>query len=82
MFNFGYAIIGFLIGWIISTMGIAKTRGAGSAPLWASRGDIQAIPSIALIIFLIFSGSFGFEWLLAALAEVFVGFVSAKVFYK
>ncbi len=82
MFNFGYAIIGFLIGWVISTIGIAKIHGAGAAPLWASRGDIQGIPGIALVIFLIFSGSFGFEWLLTALAEVVVGFVSAKVFYK
>lgn len=66
MFNWGYALIGFVIGWLGGVTKAAEKRGAQNQGL-------QGLIGLAFIGFLIFSASFGFEWLIMAVVEVFIG---------
>jgi hypothetical protein len=68
MFNWLYALIGFGIGWLGGATKAAEKKGADN------RG-VQGLIGIAMIAFLIFSASFGFQWFLMAIIEVFIGAV-------
>ena len=69
MFNWGYALIGFGIGWLGgSASADNKLRGV------QNQGS-QSLIGLAILAFLIFSGSHGFEWFLMGLVEVFAGIV-------
>ena len=68
MFNWLYALIGFGIGWLGGSAKAAEKKGADN------RG-VQGLIGIALLAFLIFSASFGFQWFLMAIIEVFIGAV-------
>ena len=69
MFNWGYALIGFGIGWLGgSASADNKVRGV------QNQGS-QSLIGLAALAFLIFSGSHGFEWLLMAIVEVVIGVV-------
>ena len=59
MFNWGYALIGFMIGFLgIKLPGNTLTKN---------------MFGLAFIGFLIFSASFGFGWLFVGLLEVLIG---------
>jgi len=73
MFNWGYALIGFVIGWLGGVTKAAEKRGAQNTGL-------QGLIGLVFIGFLIFSASFGFEWLIMAVVEVIIGaFVGIKM---
>ena len=67
MFNFGYALIGFLCGFLLG-FGIENSTN--------SEKPIDVFTSLILVFslgFLLFSATFGFEWLLAGILEVVAG---------
>ena len=66
MFNWLYALIGFGIGWLGGAAKAAEKKGADN------RG-VQGFIGIAMIAFLIFSASFGFQWFLMALVLGIIG---------
>jgi len=68
MFNWGYSLIGFAIGWLGGAAKVAEKRGAQNL-------GFQSILGLALIGFLIFSASFGIEWGIMGVVEVFIGAV-------
>jgi len=68
MFNWIYALIGFGIGWLGGSSKASEKKGS------QNKGT-QAAIGIAMIAFLIFSATFGFQWFLMALVEVFIGAV-------
>lgn len=68
MFNWGYALIGFAIGWAGGIAKAAEKRGAQNL-------GFQSLLGFALIGFLIFSASFGIGWAVMGVVEVFIGAV-------
>ena len=68
MFNWGYALIGFAIGWLGGTTKAAEKRGDQNTGL-------QVLIGIAFIAFLIFSATFGIEWFFMAIVEYIIGLV-------
>ena len=68
MFNWLYALIGFGIGWLGGSAKAAEKKGARNKSL-------QVMIGIASIAFLIFSATFGLQWLLMAVVEVIIGAV-------
>lgn len=67
MFNWGYAIIGFVLGFLFGSIKSSDTK---------TDKDIPKYPSILFILiagFLMFSASFGVEWLVVGIVEVFIG---------
>ena len=68
MFNWLYALIGFGIGWLGGSAKAAEKKGAQNKSL-------QVIIGIASIAFLLFSATFGLQWLLMAVVEVIIGVV-------
>ena len=68
MFNWLYALIGFGIGWLGGSAKAAEKKGARNKSL-------QVMIGIAAIAFLIFSATFGLQWLLMAVVEVIIGAV-------
>ena len=70
MFNWLYALIGFGIGWLGGSAKAAEKKGARNKSL-------QVMIGIASIAFLIFSATFGLQWLLMAVVEVIIGAVIA-----
>jgi hypothetical protein len=74
MFNWGYALIGFSIGWL-GGMASAANRVRG-----AQNQGYQSFLGLVMIGFLIFSVSFGIEWFFMGLIELFIGaFVGVKM---
>lgn len=74
MFNWGYALIGLGVGWL------SGKASAASRIYGAQNQGYQSILGLAILGFLIFSASFGVEWFLVGLAEVFIGsFVAIKM---
>jgi hypothetical protein len=66
MFNWGYALIGFILGFLFGMSSPAKTQGENI--------DLYpALSVLAILGFLMFSASFGIEWFVMGLIEVFVG---------
>ena len=61
MFNWGYALIGFGIGF------------ATSAAKNAHNTSLVNLFMLAMIAFLIFSATFGIEWFFMAIVEVIIG---------
>ena len=63
MFNWGYALIGFGIGF------------ATSAAKNAHNTSLVNLFMLAMIAFLIFSATFGIEWFFMAIVEYVIGLV-------
>ncbi len=69
MFNWGYALIGFGIGWLSGMASAAnKVRGAQNQ-------GFQSFLGLTILGFVIFSASFGIEWFFMGVIEVFAGVV-------
>ena len=82
MFNWFYALIGVAIGIPNGIVNLARTRGPGAAPLWASSPINQSVTGVFAIGFLIFSGTFGVQWFFIGLGEIIVGFIIGKAIVR
>ena len=66
MFNWGYVLIGFILGFLFGMSSPAKTQGENI--------DLYpALSVLAILGFLMFSASFDIEWFVMGLIEVSVG---------
>lgn len=75
MFNLGYALIGFILGFFFGMSSPFKTQGQNI-------GLYPALSVLVILGFLMFSASFGIEWLVMGLIEVFVGAAVGSAIYK
>ena len=70
MFNWGYALIGVLIGMVVEPVGRFAKHGPSASPQWAWNKISRAVVAIAMWGFIIFSATFGFKYAIYAILEI------------
>ena len=73
MFNWGYALIGVLIGMAVEPVGRFANHGPAAAPQWTWNKISRAVVAIAMWGFIIFSATFGFKYAIYAILEIITG---------
>jgi uncharacterized membrane protein len=73
MFNWGYALIGVLIGMVVEPVGRFAKHGPSASPQWAWNKISRAVVAIAMWGFIIFSATFGFKYAIYAILEITIG---------
>ena len=73
IFNFTYAIIGVLIGMAVEPVGRFAIQGPAGAPQWTWNKISRAVVAAVMWGFIIFSATFGFEYILYAVLEIAIG---------
>lgn len=73
IFNFAHVIIGVLIGMAVEPMGRFALQGSDAAPQWVLSKISRAVVAVAMWGFIIFSATFGFEYILYAVLEIAIG---------
>ena len=73
MFNWGYALIGVLIGMVVEPVGRFATHGSSASPQWTWNKISRTVVAIAMWGFIIFSATFGFKYAIYAILEITTG---------
>ena len=73
MFNWGYALIGVLIGIVVEPVGRFAIHGPSASPQWTWSKISRAVVAIAMWGFIIFSAIFGFKYAIYAILEITTG---------
>ena len=73
MFNWGYALIGVLIGMVVEPVGRFAKHGPSASPQWAWNKISRAVVAITMWGFIIFSATFGFKYAIYAILEITTG---------
>ena len=73
MFNWGYALIGVLIGMVVEPVGRFAKHGPSASPQWAWNKISRAVVAMAMWGFIIFSATFGFKYAIYAILEITIG---------
>ena len=73
MFNWGYALIGVLIGMAVEPVGRFAKHGSSASPQWTWNKISRAVVAITMWGFIIFSATFGFKYAIYAILEITTG---------
>ncbi|HIM54174.1 MAG TPA: hypothetical protein EYI82_01640 [Gammaproteobacteria bacterium] len=73
MFNWGYALIGVLIGMVVEPVGRFAIHGPSASPQWTWSKISRTVVAIAMWGFIIFSATFGFKYAIYAILEITTG---------
>ena len=73
MFDWGYALIGVLIGMVVEPVGRFAKHGPSASPQWAWNKISRAVVAIAMWGFIIFSATFGFKYAIYAILGITIG---------
>ena len=73
MFNWGYALIGVLIGMVVEPVGRFAKHGPSASPQWTWNKISRAVVAAAMWGFIIFSATFGFKYAIYAILEITTG---------
>ena len=73
MFNWGYALIGVLIGMVVEPVGRFAIHGPSASPQWTWNKISRTVVAIAMWGFIIFSAAFGFKYAIYAILEITTG---------
>ena len=73
MFNWGYALIGVLIGMAVEPVGRFAKHGSSASPQWTWNKISRAVVAIAMWGFIIFSATYGFKYAIYAILEIITG---------